>query len=262
MKPNIERYETKIAEARRRFASRRSVATLLEPSLPKEILEAFFIVYNALGVRMTEHVESWIERAGRRCSELGYTALGETLRAHARHEAGHHLMMVTDARYLVAERNRRLGTSLSADELLSIQPTEGVRRYVDLHERTIAGASPFGQLAIEYEIERLSVELGGPVLARCTQALGNDVMRGLSFLQEHVEIDVGHTKLNALALGRFMAEFPESEDVLVQAGEAALDAYGAFVDDCFALAETMVSAEGSARSTVARTSGAQALTSS
>lgn len=262
MKPKIDSYEAKIAGARQRFASRPSITALLEPSCAGDELEAFFIFYNALGVRMTEHVESWIERAGRRCTALGYIALGDMLRAHARHEAGHHTMMIEDTRHLVAERNRRLGTSLSADALLAAAPTPGVRRYVELHERTIDGEHPFGQLAIEYEIERLSVELGGPVLDRCVQVLGHAAMNGLSFLQEHVELDVGHTKLNAAALGRFIAEFPASEDVLVQAGVAALDAYGLFVDDCFALARALGSGEAAGRHPPARSDGAVAFTSS
>jgi hypothetical protein len=237
MDAQIQNYESKIAPARRRFTAQRAVKALLEPGLPALKLEAFFIYYNALGVRMTEHVESWIERAGRRCTELGYAALGDALRAHARHEAGHHLMMIADTRHLVRQRNARLGTALSADALLATPLTAGVRRYVDLHEHTIASDAAFGQLAIEYEIERLSVDLGGPVLERCAQALGRDVLSGLSFLQEHVEIDVGHTKLNARALGRFIAEFPHTEDALVRKGEEALDAYAAFVDDCFVLAD-------------------------
>lgn len=236
----IQSYENGVSEARRRLSTSGALKALLDPSFPVSKLEAFFIYYNALGVKMTENVEGWIRRAGQRCVELGYRKLGNSLIAHARHEAGHHLMMVQDTRYLVTRWNDRLGTSLSAEDLLATPATEGVRRYIALHEQTIGGEAPFGQLAIEYEIERLSVDLGAPVLERCIQALGPAAMSGLSFLQEHVEVDIGHTKLNAAALSHFLEEFPALEGALIRKGEEALAAYGEFVDDCFALSDALV----------------------
>jgi hypothetical protein len=41
---------------------------------------------------------------------------------------------------------------ISADELLASAHPPGVVRYRQLHETTIAGETPYGQLAIEYEI--------------------------------------------------------------------------------------------------------------
>jgi hypothetical protein len=200
-------------------------------------LELFFIYFCALGVQMTQPVESWIERAGQRCTELGWLELGRALRMHARHEADHHLMMIEDTRVLVHRRNQRLGHSLRADDLLATPPTAGVRRYVRLHEQVIAGTTPFAQLAVEYEIENLSVAYGGKVLRQFRHRLGNDSLDGMSFLAEHVAIDVGHTKFNAAELERLLAQFPESAPVLAETGARALEAYAMFLSDCLRLAD-------------------------
>jgi hypothetical protein len=61
-------------------------------------------------------------------------------------------------------------------------------------------------------------------------------LSGLSFLQEHVELDVGHTQFNKRQLGKFLSAYPEATAHLIAAGEAALLAYADFVGDCLRLA--------------------------
>ncbi|AEI64961.1 hypothetical protein [Corallococcus macrosporus] len=56
---------------------------------------------------MTEPVDGWIRGAGERCIALGKTKLGQALITHARHEAGHHLMTLEDARTLARRWNTR-----------------------------------------------------------------------------------------------------------------------------------------------------------
>src|ERR1700722_12014253 len=149
-------YEPAVGGARASFLRDSSLDTVLDDRVDADRLELFFIYFCALGVQMTQPVESWIEGAGQRCTDLGWRDLGRALRMHARHEADHHLMMIEDTRVLVQRRNVRLGHSLRADDLIAWPPTAGVRRYVRLHEQVIAGSTPFAQLAIEYEIENLS----------------------------------------------------------------------------------------------------------
>ena len=230
-------YEPRVELARSRFAHGAALTEVLAPSVAPERLELFFIHFCALGVQMTEPVDGWIRRAGEKCDALGLHDLGRSLVAHAKHEAGHHLMMIADTRKLVASWNTRRAFALDADSLLSLAATAGVTRYASLHEEVIAGGAPYGQLAIELEIERLSVTAGPLVLGQCARVLGREALAGLSFLEEHVAVDAGHTKFNELQMERLLAERPEFAEELADAGSRALDAYGAFFADCMAHAD-------------------------
>jgi hypothetical protein len=237
-------YETGLIDARQRFAESSALKAVLSPSADPDHLELFLICFCALGVQMTRPVEDWIDRAGRRCIDVGLPELGKALRAHARHEADHHLMMIHDTETLVGRRNVRLNARLPADALLATPPTPGIAQYVKLHEDVIAGSAPFGQLAIEYEIERLSVEFGGKLLRQCSYQLGTDALEGMSFVTEHVAVDVGHTKFNEAQLGKLLTRSRSFATELSAAGCRALAAYGMFVDDCFGLATTLQRAPG------------------
>ncbi|HEX2568390.1 MAG TPA: iron-containing redox enzyme family protein [Polyangia bacterium] len=227
-------YEPHIQAARARLGSDPEIRALVDPGIEPLVLERFLIQYTALGVRMTEPVEGWIRRAGERCVALGLEEVGQKLMSHARHEAGHHLLMVNDTRYLVARWNARHGAAaaLDAEALLGQAPPAPVLAYVKLHEDTIASDTPEGQVAIEFEIERLSLEIGAPFVANCQRVLGAEIMKGMTFVTEHVELDEGHTALNERMLGRLLAMRPERAQALAQTGAEALRIYGAFLASC------------------------------
>jgi hypothetical protein len=229
----FDQYETALSSARADLGGGRALASLMAPDVAPAVLEAFLIQFSAIGVQMTEPVEGWIRRAGERCSALGLPALGRALVMHAAHEAGHHELMIRDTRTLVGRWNARRPARLDADELLAKEAPAGVRRYVELHEQVIASDRPYRQIAIEYEIERLSVQHGAPLLGHCAQKLGREILEGLSFLEEHVAVDAGHTKFNAQELSRLLGDDPSSLAPLVETGRGALAAYGRFLDDCF-----------------------------
>jgi len=236
MSEAFREYETRLEPARRRFAARGTLETVLAPGTDAALLELFLIHFCSLGVGMTEPVEGWIRRAGERCEGMGLTDLGRSLRQHAAHEGGHHMMMIEDTRKLVARWNARRRPLLDAEALLGQPLSPGVVGYRKLHEDVIGGPAPFGQLAIEFEIENLSVVHGAPFLQRCAGRLGADVLGGLSFLEEHVALDVGHTKFNAREMDRLLQAHPDFLDPLAAAGTAALEAYAEFLADCLAVA--------------------------
>ena len=153
---------------------------------------------------------------------------------HARHEANHHLMLIEDVKRLVEDWNQRRDGALEVDALLHAPPTPAIRAYVNLHEEVIAGPAPFCQLAIEYEIEGLSVNVGPDLIKQCARLLGPAFLQKLSFLTEHVSIDVGHTKFNHMQLEKLLAGAPSWALLLGQTGNTALEAYGAFLAECFA----------------------------
>jgi hypothetical protein len=234
-----EKYESAIAPARKRFADTRA-AEVLAPDMDPEVMELFLIHFSALGVSMTRHVEDWIHRAGQRCEQVGLTALGKSLQKHSLQESGHDLMFIEDTKALVNHWNLRRANSLKAEEILAQPITPGVRMYQQLHEDVITGDTPFAQTAIEYEIEALSVRYGPQLVAQCLRLLGPSVMTGLSFLQEHVALDVGHTHFNERQLDDLLKLHPEYLMPLVSAGEGALAAYGEFLSDCLRLARDQV----------------------
>ena len=186
---------------------------------------------------MTEPVEGWIRRAAERCSALGLLALGDALTRHARAESGHHLMMIADLRSLASHWNLRHTPAVDAEELLRLKASNGVRRYCQIHEENIAGDTPYAQIAIEYEIEQLPLRYGDLFLSRSLEILGPDILPGLSFVTEHIDLDIGHTKFNAQELARLIDRNPNSLPALVAAGSAALDAYAQFLTDCVEQAE-------------------------
>ncbi|MCY1009639.1 hypothetical protein OV079_29560 [Nannocystis pusilla] len=247
---SLEIYEESVQAARARFAAGEWVTRVIGGELTPDALELFLLSFCALGVQMTAPVEGWIRRAGERCLAAGLNDIGNALVAHARHEAGHDAMMVDDTRSLAARREQAGRPVPAPEKLLAHPPTPGIQRYVRVHEDVIAGPAPYAQIAIEYEIERLSVTYGPSFIARCLADLGGDVKQCLSFVQDHVELDVGHTKFNARKLDQFLKQRPEALDDLVTAGSEALAAYDQFLGDALALALGM-SAETQARSQVA-----------
>lgn len=198
---------------------------------PARVL-AFLIQFSARGVRMTEPVEDWIRRAGQRCHEVGFERLGRTLVEHAKHEAGHHELMLEDLR-LLRKRWSQMGLGeLDAAALLAQAPTAAMKRYVAIHEDTIASALPFGQIAIETEVERMSTVLGPALLDACRAALGEEVLASMSFIGEHAALDVGHTAMNEAELDRLLAEHPQLGEPLARIGSEALGIYLDFLGDC------------------------------
>jgi hypothetical protein len=231
-------YTPRLLAARERFATG-AARRLLDPELDPVLFELFLINYCSRGVRMTEPVESWIFGAGKRCREVGLEKLGVALQKHAEHEANHHLMMIADTKELVARWNKAQSKQLDADALLGVPESPAVGAYVKLHEDVIASSEPYRQLAIEFEIERISVTLGPPLMLQCTRLLGPSINSALSFLVEHVEIDQGHTKFNESQLNKLLGEAPAFALPLAQTGSLALDIYGSFLAECLDVATSM-----------------------
>ncbi|CAM4031917.1 hypothetical protein HRD49_05130 [Corallococcus exiguus] len=242
-KPLVEeQYLPHVTDVRHLLATGPHVTTLLDPNVEPALLEAFLIQLCALGVYMTEPVDGWIRRAGEACVKAGMVDVGEKLITHAKHEAGHHLMMVEDTKNLVASWNARRFPKLDAEALMAQAPTPAMQEYRQIHEETIAGPMPGGQVAIEYEIENLSVVFAPRLIEQCKAVLGPDVMNSLSFIKEHVELDVGHTALNEVMLNKLLGQKPEHAATIAKTGARALDIYLRFYGDCMAKARQILQA--------------------
>jgi hypothetical protein len=110
-------------------------------------------------------------------------------------------------------------------------------QYCSVHEENIAGDTPYAQIAIEYEVEMLPLRYGELFVSRCVELLGADIFPCLSFVTEHIVLDIGHTNFNARGIAKLLDARPSCLPALVAAGTAILDAYAQFLADCAELAE-------------------------
>jgi hypothetical protein len=230
-------YEPHALPARNLLDTDPALCRLLDPSIEPAVLERFLIEWMARAVYMTEPVDGWIRRTGQRCIELGMEKLGQQLITHAKSETGHHLMTLDDARALVEQWNARHSPQLSMEELLAQPPTASMKEYRHVHEETIDGPYPVGQIAIEREVGFLAVYFGPRLVKQVEKVLGKDVADKLSFLNEHVAVDVGHTLLNERMLQEAITRSPEQGRIYAETGARAMTAYIHFLGDCLRIAE-------------------------
>ncbi|RYZ17799.1 MAG: hypothetical protein EOO70_00885 [Myxococcaceae bacterium] len=230
-------YLPHVQEHRARLETDAVVRTLLSPDITPHVMERFLIEWSARGAYMTEPVDGWIRGAGERCIALGDEKVGRQLITHAKHEAGHHLMTIQDARVLVATWNTRHADVLDADTLVAQAPTEAMRQYRQVHDEVITGDLPLGQAAIEYEVGYLAVMLVPRILANVRAVLGQKTLDTLTFLREHAEVDVGHTALNERMMEGLLRTRPEEGRRLAEYGTRGLDCYLRFLDDCMRVAQ-------------------------
>jgi hypothetical protein len=198
-------------------------------------MAAFLLHFSALSVPITQPVEGWIRRAGERCTRVGLLDLGKALCTHAKAEAGHHQYHIDDFDAMITLWNGRWSPAVQPETISGIGVTRGGRRYCTIHEENIRSNTPFCQLAIEYEIELLPVELGPAFVQNCVRVLGPDILRCMTFVTSHVEFDVGHTKFNAHFLGNLIAQDPARVAPLVAAGSAVLEAFADHLTECWEL---------------------------
>ncbi len=184
---------------------------------------------------MTRQVADWITRSGARCAELGDAELGSFLARHAEHEAGHEQLHLDDLRRLIARDTAAAGYHRFTERELLGECAEngGVKWYIELHERNIAGHAPWKQIAVESEIELLSVTQGPLLISRIVSVLGFGVLDCLSFVKEHAVLDIGHSYAHLRTLDRFLGAHPDRAKDLAKGGIEALEAYARHVEIAF-----------------------------
>jgi hypothetical protein len=233
-------YEPHTLLARSRLDNDSALRRVLDPAIKPQLLERFLIEWMARAAYMTEPVDGWIRGTGLRCIELGQEKLGQQLLTHAKSETGHHLMTIEDTRALVSHWNARRSPPLDVDKLLAQTPTESQKDYRTLHDATISGPFPVGQIAIEREIGFLAVHFGPRLLEQVTRVLGKETAAKLSFLEEHVAVDVGHTLLNEKMLEEAITRAPELARTYAETGAQAMTTYIRFLGDCLHISEGLL----------------------
>jgi hypothetical protein len=242
--PSDSSYERAMQPMRDRLRHQSPFDQVLAPGVDPDLLLAFLAWYCALGVQATRPVGAWMSATADRCDALGMTDLAEAQRRDARDEDEHYSMFITDAHALAEIWNRKAQRPpMDASALLAHPETPGLRAYRLLHEE-VGRDRPHRQLAIQYEIERLSIDLGPEFLSRVQAVLGPSMVRTLSFLRVHVTLDAHHVPERAAQVHRFLAERSETTAEMIDTGKRALDAYITFMADALALARRFVAGPG------------------
>ncbi|WP_434386572.1 hypothetical protein [Melittangium boletus] len=235
-----ELYEPYVLPTRARLATEAVVRRLGDGSLEPHVLERFFLQYHALGVYLTEPLESWVRREGQRCLFQGLDALGKALLAQARPEAQQHVMLMDDTRLLVRRWNLRRPCTLHAERLLAQFPTDAMRDWRLHVEETLTEEPPGAQLALAYELGHFHQTLGPVLLAHVARALGREALDGLTFLKENAQPATGRALTQARLMEDLLRTMPENAQVLAERGAGVLDIHLRFLEDCLQSAEAAV----------------------
>ncbi len=227
----LHEYNRSLHPSRVAFARSEGLQTFVGMTEPRR-LHAFMLFWTAYSVSMTKQVENWIRSAGESCGQKGWRNIEQHLKRHAQHEKDHDQMLVEDLDVLVGLWNKNYQGNVSAQELLSMKIPPGTEEYIRLHEDVIKGQTPFCQIAIEFEIERLSVFSGPQMIENVVNTLGRDFEKGLSFLTHHVVLDQGHTQFNSKLIENCLGDDSTRLQPLIETGKKALAIYGQFLSDC------------------------------
>jgi hypothetical protein len=120
---------------------------------------------------------------------------------------------------------------LSALEIVTRPLLPGTQSYIALHESLTQGSSPFIEIAIELEIETLSLRFGGDFIKHSTAILGQELFEGLNCIRHHVARDESHTRFNERQLQKLLYK-PGYLPDLIMGGRRALECYLASVSYC------------------------------
>ena len=232
MKPTADHYNELMAPKRREIFNSPRVDNVLGPDSRPEAFLSWLINFTTLGVQMTKPVESWIRRAGERTIAVGVESIGHQLVRHSVHERDHHVMIEEDAKHLGRRWMAAGRPQLDVAALHARPATKAMQAYIDLHESVIASKYPFGQVAIEREIEGLALVVGPRIIAQSQRIFGDDGLHEITFVTSHVELDVGHTAFNNKLIGKLLDARPDALEMLVETGANALQIYMDFLDDC------------------------------
>ena len=233
----IGRYEQKINSYRLHWLNGRIFQILTDKNMSRALLLLFWWHFSKYGILMTAPVERWIQQASESCIEKGFEEWGVKLLKQAERIKDHHLMMANDLQSLEVIARRDLGMKIQINAVNFHETPPSIMDFIALHENNIEGPKPYGQLAIGYEIERLSVKLS-PVLINHTENIFPALVReSLSYVQNHVQSNLTYAKLSQETLAEFLQVNPTALNHLVEMGSRALAAYMGFLQSCLLLAE-------------------------
>ncbi|MBB2913310.1 hypothetical protein FHS43_004608 [Streptosporangium becharense] len=241
----MTQYEMALESDRRRLIDDPAVAQVLSPSCDERSFVRWMLRHSAYGAHMTHDAERWISAPAAQHGLPGANEQhglpdtdGSREPARTRAPAAGYGRMLADARATAAwwaERFSEAG-ALDTDALLATAPPASVAFYTRLRENVISGPLPFAQLAIWYEVERLSVTVGPALVANCRRIFGAD-RACYAFLAERVEFGADYTAFRRRQVDAALTASPSTLDVMIKTGKTALAAYASLMTECWELAQ-------------------------
>ena len=225
-------YQKSLHPVRNKMIFSDTIKQFVSEEDPKSFL-SHLIMWTGLGVKNTDQVATWIRKSAEQCKKLGFQKVGDTLARHADHEADHHLMLIEDVKFLTDHFNNQYDTQIDPDEIINKPPISATEEYISIHEEAFSGESPYTQIAIEFEMEQLSVSVGPRLMENVKWVLGEEIVKkGMTFIDHHAELDIGHTVFNAKLMTMCFENHRDTLNPMIETGKRTLQIYERFISQC------------------------------
>lgn len=228
----LPEYEHQLVDARVKFAN--LISKLTAKAQPQN-LALFLINQCVLGETMMASNQSCTQQAGQQCQQLGYPNIGETLINQAKHQAKHLQLIKKDSHAFINWLNQKYKLNINADKYLKklANITPSVKKYCALNEVNAHSGTPHCQVAINYEVERLSTVHGFTLVNLCILKLGPSTLKHLSLIRHLTKHNPKQSQSSKHQMQQLLDKCPQLLAKLVATGNATLQAYAEFIEDCF-----------------------------
>ena len=228
--PEVRSYNVAMADARSKMKSK--IRKLYKNKSSKE-LAIFLIYFYALGYHMAQPKAKWIEQASQACKKRGLNNLNEFLASRGEEEGRRHLLMRHDLQELINLVYHRFEIRLDLEKILALAKVSlPVTRFIQLHEERVSIEFPSQQLAIQTEIELISLLFGPNFLAFCSRKLGGEILKCLSFVRYNSSCDVSYSMENFTWIRNLLKEYPDLLNELSSGAQQALSIYTDYLNEC------------------------------
>ena len=223
----LPEYEHQLVDARVKFAN---LISKLTAKTQSQNLAFFLVNQCALGTTMMTDNESCTQQAGLRCQQLGYPNIGETLINQAKHQAKHLQLITKDFHALINWLNQKYKLNINADKYLKkLTITPSVKKYCALNEVNAHNETPYCQMAINYEVERLSTVHGFTLVNLCILKLGPSALKQLSLIRHLTKHNPKQSQSSKHQMQQLLDKCPQALTKLVATANATLQAYAEFI---------------------------------
>ena len=237
MSQSFQQYQNLLVEPRVEFAN---LVNRLVSKLKVNTLEFFLLHHCVLGRVMTEQLGGWLNEAVNKCDAFGYGELSRSLAEYREIGFKRHTLLGKDLPLLLQWINQRHHINITSPYFHKKITSEGVKKYLKLHEQVLKSKTPYRELAIQCEMERIIMVHGYTLIQLCKLRLGKVVLRNLSAFRYQMKFNQQRTIILEQIQKQFIKKHPELLDDMVEASVATLECYARYLVDCFSLAEQSV----------------------
>ncbi len=199
------------------------------------------IYFSSIGAHMVEKADRWLKSWGGGLIESGFREIGLSYIQHAEEEVGHDNWHRRDVKVLAEMFQEKFGHNLEVSQLLLRGRVDCVKRYEELCEEEVSGPLSYRSLGVLYETEIMALDLAPKFIGFCVGELGFEVLKGLGFLNGHMESDIDHIRDNVIQMHEFLKRRPDSLNELVDAGQKTVSIFEEYFEACLEMAQNHIS---------------------